>query len=516
MLNHKRIQKLLTPIKQEEVPLPEPEPEAPKTLADEVFGSQLIAELKDKYNKSVERDRQIQKHLDGKTVAWRPHAGPQEDFLKSTEYEVLFCGGRASGKSDTLIADTTRFIDHPQFRGLIVRRTIPALEEIVARATLIYKTIDPGVRYKVQDRMFIFSSGARIEIGYFDHLNDYNRYHGRQFNWVGIDEISQFESKEYYDLIKSVARSTADNLPVRVRATTNPSGPGRTWIKEYFIDAAPNNTPVTTYLETPIGRIKIARKYIKSTIFDNPTILEKDPQYLAYLSTLPEVKRRQWLEGDFDAADGLAFEDFHKDIHVCEPFDIPSNWVKFRAIDWGFRSKAVCLWFAINQDNQIYVYRQYVTTGVTADIFAQNILALEAKERISYGVIDGAVGVQSGINGPTIEEEMVNEGLVNIYADKSKGSRIHGKNLIHKYLKVDSITQEPTLKIFNTVTQLTKELGSLMISKNDPEDINTHMEDHAYDALRYGLMSRPDPTSSDDFNSSFNDLPVMVNSTYGY
>ena len=30
----------------------------------------------------------------------------------------------------------------------------------------------------------------------------------------------------------------------------------------------------------------------------------------------------------------------------------------------------------------------------------------------------------------------------------------------------------------------------LPVDKSNPEDVNTHAEDHAYDALRYGVMSR--------------------------
>lgn len=419
-----------------------------------------------------------------------------------------------SGKSDCLLVDPLRFVTNPNFHGLMIRKTMPALREIISRAKKLYRDVYPGTVWKEQEKLFVFPSGATMEFGYFDHIDDYDRYHGRQFCWVGIDEISQYSSREYYDKIKSVARNTDPSLPVRVRATTNPSGPGRIWIKEYFIDISESGVPVVFKVQTPLGNIEVSRKYIKSTIFDNPTLLENDPQYIAYLAGLPEVQRRQWLEGDFEASDGLAFDEFHKNIHVVEPFDVPSNWVKFRAIDWGYRAKAVCLWFAISPEGELFVYREYTVSGMDADVFARNVLDLEKYEYISYGVIDGAVGNNGGSSGPTIEEDMIKEGLVNMWADKRKNSRVHGKMLIHKYLRVDPLTNEPRLRIVNTCKQLIKELGSLLVDSRNPEDVDTKMEDHAYDALRYGLMSRPDPYLGSYNNLEMNQL--VLDSKFGY
>ena len=54
------------------------------------------------------------------------------------------------------------------------------------------------------------------------------------------------------------------------------------------------------------------------------------------------------------------------------------------------------------------------------------------------------------------------------------------------------------MQIFNTCPNLIRELQSIPLDKNNPEDVNTHAADHAYDALRYLIMSRPrmqDPLS---------------------
>lgn len=489
-----------------------------------ILGEDLVQELKERHERNKKRKAQIQEKV-SQNILWQPHPGPQTQFLSSTEYEVGFFGGRGSGKSDCLIVDPLRFVKNPNFKGLLIRRTMPALREIISRAKQLYPKMYPGTKWKEQEKIFEFPSGAVIEFGYFDHPDDYDRYHGREFAWLGIDEITQYPDKEYYDKIKSVVRSTDKALQPRIRCTCNPSGPGRIWVKDYFkVGEIQSNVPQYEEIRiTDTEVVKLGKKYIISTVYDNPSAVENDPQYIAYLQSLPEIQRRQWLEGDFEASDGIAFEDFNKKTHVVAPFAIPATWTKIRSIDWGYRSKAVAIWVAIDPDHNAYVYREYVTSQVTADIFAANALQLENNEFVQYGIIDGSVGDQRGISGPTIDEEMRKVGLVSVYADKGKYSRIHGKMLIHKYLRIDPITNQPKLKIFNTCPQMIKELSSLMVDPNNSEDVNTRMEDHAYDALRYALSSRPDPYAGsyskgfgDSSSKRFNEFPVIVNSIFGY
>jgi hypothetical protein len=439
-------------------------------------------------------------------ILWEPQAGFQVNVLASAEFEVLAGGGRASGKSECLLVDPLRFMSNKNFRGLLVRRTMPALREIISRAKLLYPSIFPGTKWKEQEKLFEFPSGAKLEFGYFDHEDDYDRYHGRQFCWLGVDEITQWETQEYYDKLKSTVRRIDNTIPVRVRATCNPSGPGREWVKNYFnIETSVKDKVTKTELRTPEGPIVISRRYILSNVFDNRKLLEANPEYLAYLESLPEIQRRQWLEGDFEANEGMAFEDFARSTHVIKPFNIPNNWVKFRCIDWGYssRSLAVCLWIAISNNGEAIVYRELAVNKMLASEFARKVLEISSNEYISYSVVDGSVGDKRGSSSPSIDEEFRNEGLICIYADKSPGSRIAGKQLIHKYLRTVDEESKPLLQIFDTCKQIIKELSSLPLDKHNPEDVDTTCEDHAYDALRYGLQSRPNPQLNKSFDQDF-------------
>jgi hypothetical protein len=57
-----------------------------------------------------------------------------------------------------------------------------------------------------------------------------------------------------------------------------------------------------------------------------------------------------------------------------EPFNIPSNWVKFRACDYGYGSYSAVVWFAVAPDEQLIVYRELYVSKVLATDLADMVL----------------------------------------------------------------------------------------------------------------------------------------------
>jgi hypothetical protein len=102
-------------------------------------------------------------------------------------------------------------------------------------------------------------------------------------------------------------------------------------------------------------------------------------------------------------------------------------------------------------------------------------------------------------------------------SDRSKGSRIAGKNEIHRRLQIDEFTEEPRIVFFNTCRNLISELPSLPLDKNNLEDVDTKSPiDHGYDALRYGLMTRPRSSLWDYDPSTQRSGFQMSDPTFGY
>jgi len=456
--------------------------------------------------------------IEDKKVAWEPFPGPQTQFLSSDEDEVLFSGGRAPGKSDALMMDALRYCGNKDFRGLVIRKAMKDLRDLIKRAKDLYPLCYPGTKWKEQEKLFVFPSGATIEFGYCDHEDDVGQYQGQEYTWLGIDELTQLHLEETYEKLIASVRKSGAGLKNYIRATTNPNGPGKNWVKKRFVDKGGMGKTITisTFIPQLNRTIVTTRKWIHGVVFDNPKIMKERPEYIAMLQNIDNaILRKQWLEGDWDSADGLAFDEFDRKSHVIEPFDIPQEWYRFRACDWGYKTKAVNLWLAVDYDGQVYVYRELVTTNVLAKDFGDKIRQIEdeAGERIRYGILDASAWSQRGENAPPPAEDM---GLVWRPSDRGAHSRLTGKLQVHNFLQKDPLTGEPKLKIFNTCTDLIGCLTSLPISDTNPEDVNTKVDDHSYDALRYGLMSRPRMNNNYNFYNQQSEQPVVYNTSFGY
>lgn len=433
-------------------------------------------------------------------VIWEPGSDVIREFLSSSEDEVLISGGRGSGKSLALIVDPLRYCTNKNFRGLVLRHTMVELRELISRAQEIYPQIFPGVNYQKSNKIFVFPSGARIEFGYCDKLpDDLEQYKGQEYQWLGLDELTQWHSEEVIEKMRGSLRTTDPDLPVTLRSTSNPDGVGRLWVKERYVDAAPAGKTAVFAYDTPIGKQYVTRKWLHSTVYDNPFILKNNPSYVGWLHSLKGRLREVWLDGSWDAADGMAFDEFDRRIHVIEPFEIPSTWPRFCAIDWGYgnNSLAVCNWFAVDHEGHVYIYREFVANGnvpveqkFTASQFARKIAQIEQEEKdwTSYTVVDGATNQDHGASGiggkaaPTIFEQMrqATPRRKWKFAKKGKGSRKAGKQIVHDYLSIDPVLKKPKLQIFSTCVQLIKELSSLPLDPNDPEDVDTKAEDHCF------------------------------------
>jgi len=461
-------------------------------------------------------------------VVFQPNPGPQEEFLSAGERDVLYGGAAGGGKSFALLADPLRYCHNPNHRGLLLRRTLDELTELIDKSRQLYTKAFPGAKFRESKSTWVFPSGATIWFTYLDKDKDVTRFQGQAFNWIGIDEITQYPTPYVWDYLRSRLRSTDPELQqhLYMRCTANPGGVGGWWVKKMYIDGTPENKAYPAFdLDTgkpfvwphnheKAGQPLFYRKFVPARLTDNPHLMA-DGQYESMLRSLPEVERKRLLEGDWDVAEGAAFPEFSRTKHVVEPYEMPTNWPRIRMADYGYAAPSCVLWGAIDWDNNIWIYRELYEKHLTAEQLADRILEAEQLDPVPhYTVLDSSCWNKTGF-GPSIAEVMMRSGVRWTPSDRN---RIQGKMEIHRRLADNPYTKEPRLRFFSTCQHIIKQVAGIPLSKTNSEDVDTKAEDHAYDALRYGMMTRMSGYASihQQLNSIKNHVHQVQDEVFGY
>lgn len=420
--------------------------------------------------------------------------------------EILYGGAAGGGKSEATIMDALKYAtEYPGSRQIIFRRTFPDLQRsIISRTLQVYPT--RIAKYNSAKHEWTFVNGSIIELAYWDNDSNYMNYQGAEYDVIRWEELTQFEEKWYLYMLSRLRG--AKPYPRSVKSTTNPGGVGHSWVKKRFIDVGEpekvHKIPVTDDNGTPIihpltGEPVINEvMFIPANIHDNQELIKNDPGYLIRLMSLPDKERKQLLEGDWDTFAGQYFSEFSRAIHVVDPFRIPREWRRFRMLDEGYNDPFVCLWGAISPDEEIFIYREFIKSQLLSSEQAAKILQLSTGEQIDYSVGDTSFWNKGKASGKSPAEVFAEMGVPMIQATKE---RVNGwkrvREWLHVYEDTDKVSgnkfKNAKLKIFSSCLGLIEALPSMVIDDKNPEDIADHSLDHAPDALRYGLMSRPAP-----------------------
>ncbi len=443
-------------------------------------------------------------------AGWRAQEGPQREAIqKAWVPELLYGGAAGAGKTAFLLGDFGQDVptEHgPYWHGILFRQTYAQLEEVIKQSLEIYPQWLPDCKYHASEKTWKFPNGATLKLRYAEHENDWQEYQGHQYTWIAYDELTTWGKPTIYQRMKSRLRSAYPIPYKRIRATANPGGPGHNWVRRYF---AIDTHPEGRHLIIPDDCSGLARMYLPGKVRDNKILLAADPGYIARLKGLgsPELVRA-WLEGDWGVIQGSYFPEFSYADHVIAPFEVPEDWTRIRAMDWGSAAPSAVLWAAVSDgspvgpEERVYpkgalvVYREWYTAEelpdgrrvglkLTAEETGRGISERES-EHVQDAVIDPAAFARNG--GPSIVERMYDAAKISFRRGDNK--RIPGWDAVRDRLKGNE-DGEPMLYVFSTCRDLIRTLPALQHDQTKAEDVDTDGEDHAPDALRYLCMSRP-------------------------
>ena len=264
-----------------------------------------------------------------------------------------------------------------------------------------------------------------------------------------------------------------ENLPAMLsHLTCNPDGVGFLWVKRLFVSRE--------YLE---GENPDDFLFIQSLVDDNEILMRKNPDYVKQLDSLPEGMRERWRYGSWDVAEGQYFNEFRRDIHVCEPFPLPKEWRRYIAIDYGLDMLAA-YWIAVDNSTNCYVYKEYCKPDLPISMAAKAILEnTEPNENIYAVLAPPDLWNRSQETGKSKALLFSEAGLD---LTKSNNDREAGWLAIKELLAQDA-EGNSRLHIFKNCPQLIKNLPELLRDPKHPTDTmnEPHEITHSPDALRY-------------------------------
>lgn len=413
--------------------------------------------------------------------------GPQSLALSVIGCPWLFYGGaRGGGKTYYLILDwlQSALLYGKNWAGVVFRRTYPELEDVIKQAREIL--IPLGAKYNGSTRIFRLPNGATLKMRYIRNLQDVASYQGHEYQWIGIDEAGNFPSADILEQIWQSSRtSKIAGLPRRLRLTGNPGGVGHGWLRKMFVDPVP---PFTMHK---------GRMFIPSLVTDNLALMSNDPLYAQQLSEISNpVLRAAWYEGRWDIMAGQYFDEAIPDKLEITLDSIPPQWPVFSGYDHGLSSPYALVICAIS-DGELGIPRG--TVVVLAEVYGgkdgkgfrhspSTIAEKIVKTLQKYGGDGNPIFADPSIftsqGGPSIAEQLANCGVKNLC--KADNTRLAG------WLQLRQRIRANTLKMIKGQTQETlRSLLDATIDIKDPEDVDTTGDDHALDALRYAIMSRP-------------------------
>lgn len=458
----------------------------------------------------------------GKVNLHLPPPNPKQKlFFEAEARYIAYGGARAGGKSWAMrVKFVLLCLFYPGIQCLLLRRTLPELTENHVNPLLIL--LKGIARYNKQEKVFTFPNGSRLKLGYCANEQDVLQYQGQAYDVIGMEEATMFTEFQFNCLRESNRSSGLCKVPFspRMYLTMNPGGVGHHWVKRLFIDRAYKGK------ERPEDYV-----FIPAKVYDNKAFMERDPDYVAQLESLPEKRRRMMLHGDWTSVEGAFFEEFVNDpdhykdrlfTHVIAPFEPPKDWKIYRSFDFGYHRPFSTGYWAVDPDGVIYrIHEWYGCTQTDNEglklqpheLF-RKMAEMEKthpwlKGKKITGIADPSIWDQS--RGESVAETAARYG---IYFTPGDNKRVPGWMMCHYYMAFDEFGQS-MMYVFSNCKAFIRTIPALQYDENKVEDLDTDAEDHVADEFRYFVMSRPIKprvtTKPDDYASSpmamFLDIP---------
>jgi predicted phage terminase large subunit-like protein len=241
-------------------------------------------------------------------IPWRP-TPRQAAFLLLSGLEAFFGGAAGGAKSVALLMAALQYADVPGYAALLVRQSYQMLAQPGGLMARSHEWLDgTGATWNAADHQWRFPSGATLTFRHLQDAGAERNFQGAEYHFIGIDEVTDFTEDQYRFLFSRLRRVRDSVVPLRMRAASNPYGPGLEWCHRRFILQGPDRGIV----------------FIPARLEDNPH-LDRET-YEASLKQLGPVVYRQLRYGDWTIRpEGGLFQASWFEGHLVDLRSVPAD-----------------------------------------------------------------------------------------------------------------------------------------------------------------------------------------------
>lgn len=390
--------------------------------------------------------------------------GATLELFYAREPEVLIEGPADTGKSRGCLQKLDLCAaKYAGMRAGIFRKTRASITQ-TAMVTFERKVLPSpsAVLFNHEAQEYRYPNGSVVVVS---GLDDPEKIKSLELDMAYVQEATELTLDDW-EMLRSRLRN--DVMPYRqLLADCNPGDPGH-WLNERCNEGK--------------------TRRLRARHEDNPSIT---PERIAALDALTGHRYQRLRLGQWVAAEGMFFAEWDPHEHVCEPFDVPAHWPRWLAVDYGFAAPFCCLWFAREPETRdVYVYRELYAAGLRDEQQATLVAEKSEGERIVRRLADPSMFNQRREHGkPSISRVYAQAGVP---VSPAVNNRIAGWQTVRRAMACGD-GEPPRLRIFRTCPNLVRTIPAMVFDPLDAEDLADEIkgvktEDHAVDALRYGLM----------------------------
>ena len=428
------------------------------------------------------------------TIHFYAPRGAARELFARQDPEILISGPAGTGKSRAVLEKiNVMALENPGMRGLMLRKTGVSFTSsglVTWKRDVIPELKEAGA--------VEYYGGSREEPAQYRYAN------GSTIVLGGMDKASKIMSTEY-DIIfvQEATELTLDDwesLTTRLRH-------GVVSFQQIVGDANPAED--THWLKKRCDADMTSILYSRHE--DNPVLFNDDGEqteigvaYIAKLDALTGVRKRRLRHGEWSSAEGVVYEEWDTAVHLVDPFDIPEDWIRYWAVDFGFTNPFVCQFWAEDPDGRLYLYREWYRTqwlvsehvaAITAAVTDEDGEWIEPKPRaiICDHDAEGRAQLVHALGMGTVSaKKAVADGIQAVKARL----KVAGDGRPRLFVMRDAlIERDPLLVEATKPTSTVEEIGAYVWDQRPnrpPGETPIKRDDHGMDCARY-MVAHLDP-----------------------